>query len=98
MHFWLLHTEYCALARWFCISRKGGTEGGGWDHLQGIVHMATAGTKWANSHPHCMKRALRGYLPTKNADYCMLINEWVWLRSQVSLLELKVHLDSVCLS
>ena len=26
--------------------------------------------------------ALSGYLPTKNADYCILVNEWAWLRSQ----------------
>jgi len=45
------------LARWFCISRKGGTGGGGWCHLQGAVHMVAArlgceraliGTGWAN--------------------------------------------------
>ena len=29
----------CAFARWFCISRKGGTGGGGWGHLQGDLHM-----------------------------------------------------------
>ena len=28
------------LACWFCISRKGGTGGGGWDHPQGAVNMA----------------------------------------------------------
>jgi len=33
--------------RWFCISwfwvsRKGGTGGGGWGHLQGAVHMVAA--------------------------------------------------------
>ena len=33
-------------------------------------------------------------MPTKNADYCMLINEWAWLRSQVRLLRLKVHLGA----
>ena len=25
---------------------------------------------------------LNGCLPTKNADYCVLVNEWAWLRSQ----------------
>ena len=30
--------------------------------------------------------ALRGYLPTENADYCMLVNEWAWLKSWVCLL------------
>ena len=25
-------------------------------------------------------------LPTKNADYCMLVNGWTWLRPQISFL------------
>ena len=29
--------------------------------------------------------ALSGCLPTERADYCILINEWAWLRSQVCL-------------
>ena len=33
-----------------------------------------------------------GCLPTEIADYCMLINEWAWLRSRVCLLRL---IDSV---
>ena len=117
--------------------------GGGWDYLQGVVHMAgccahgrvlctwqgavhmaparlgckraMVGTEWANSSPCCMSRrrkhysyflggsflavkvawALSEYLPTKNADYCMLINEWAWLSARVCLLRLKVHLGSV---
>ena len=41
----------------FCTSRKGGTGGGGWDHLQGDMHMvavvavcrsALVGTGWSN--------------------------------------------------
>jgi len=40
-------------------------------------------------------KALSNCLTTKNADYCMLINEWVWLRSQFCLLRLEVDLDSV---
>ena len=32
----------CALARWFCVSRNGGTRGDGWGHLQGVVHMVAA--------------------------------------------------------
>ena len=39
--------------------------------------------------------AMIGYLPTENADYYMLINEWAWLRSRVWLLRLKVQLGSV---
>ena len=31
-------------------------------------------------------------LLTVSADYCMLVNEWAWLRSQVWLFSLKVHL------
>ena len=39
--------------------------------------------------------ALNGCMTTKSADYCMLVNEWVWLRSRVCLLRLEVDLDSV---
>ena len=52
------------------------------------------GTGLANSHPGCMSRLRKGYshflggsftasgcLPTESADYCILINEWTWLRS-----------------
>ena len=73
VHLWLLHTVHCAenivsahrCAGTLCVSRKGGTGGGGWDHTQGAVHMAAAwlsckttmvGTKWANSCPGCMNR------------------------------------------
>ena len=31
----------------------------------------------------------------ENADYCMLVHEWVWLRSLVCLLRLVVDLGSV---
>ena len=60
----------CALACWFCISRKGVTEGGGWGHLQGDMHMVAArlgceramvGTGWAASHPECMNRLTKHY-------------------------------------
>ena len=34
--------------------------------------------------------ALSGYVTTESADYCMLINEWLWLRSQACLLRLEV--------
>ena len=46
--FWLHHTVHCiekylcVLACRFCVSRKGGTGGGGWSHPQGAVHMAVA--------------------------------------------------------
>ena len=37
---------------------------------------------------------LHGCMTTESADYCMLINEWAWLRSQVCLLRLEVDLGS----
>ena len=99
----------CTLARRFCVSRKGGTGGGGLGHPQGAVHMAAArlgckrtmvGTRWANSHPGRKSRLRKRYshllggsflagktswtpsgcLPTKSADYCMLVNEWAWFK------------------
>ena len=50
----------------FCVSRKGGTGGGGW----GAVHMAVVrlgcksnmvGTRLANSRPGCMSRLRKCY-------------------------------------
>ena len=47
VHFGLHYTVHCAenslcgLVHRFCISRKGGTGGGGWGHLQGNMHMVT---------------------------------------------------------
>ena len=69
----LLVTSHCALCRkdslcevhGLCISRKGGTGGGGWGHPQGDVHMVAArlcferamvGTGWATPCPDCMAR------------------------------------------
>ena len=34
--------------------------------------------------------ALSGCLTTKSSDYCILVYEWVWLRSLVCLLGLEV--------
>ena len=34
-------------------------------------------------------------LTTESVDYCMLVNEWAWLRSRVCSLRLKVELGSV---
>ena len=39
--------------------------------------------------------ALSRCLPIENAGYCMLVNEWAWLRSWVCLSRLRVHLGSV---
>ena len=38
---------------------------------------------------------LSGCMTTKNADYCVLVNEWAWSRSRVCLLRLEVDLGSV---
>ena len=38
--------------------------------------------------------ALSGSLTIESADYCMLVNEWARLRSQVCLLSLKGHFGS----
>ena len=55
-----------------------------YSHLLGGSFLAGKAS-WASS----------GYLPTENADYCILVNERAWLRSRVSLLRLEVHLGSV---
>ena len=34
-------------------------------------------------------------MTTESADYCMVVNEWAWLRSLVCLLRLEVDLGSV---
>ena len=62
VHFWLHHTAHrkdslCMLAGRFCISRKGGTEGGGWGEPQGAVHMVAA-------RLHCEKAMVRTRLAT----------------------------------
>ena len=39
--------------------------------------------------------ALSGCMTNESADYCMLVIEWVWLRSRVCLLILEVELGSI---
>ena len=39
--------------------------------------------------------ALSGCLTTKSANYCMLVNEWAWLSSQVCLLMSGCGLDAL---
>lgn len=39
--------------------------------------------------------ALNRCLPAENADYCMLVIAWAWLKLRLGLLWLKVHLVSV---
>ena len=34
-------------------------------------------------------------MTTDSADYCMLVNEWAWSKSQVCLLRLEVDMGSV---
>ena len=34
-------------------------------------------------------------MTTESADYCMLVNEWTWLRSRVCLLRLEVEMGAV---
>ena len=34
-------------------------------------------------------------MTTESVDYCMLVNEWAWSKSQVCLLKLEVDLGSV---
>ena len=60
----------CARACRFCISRKGGTGGGGWGHPQGAVYMVAArlgfekamvDTGRATSYPDCMDRLGKHY-------------------------------------
>ena len=88
----LLVTSHCALlARWFCISRKGGTGGGGLSHCQGAVHMVAArlgfqkamvGTGRATPRPDCMDRLKKTLLSpceglVSGKKGC-LVSEWVY--------------------
>ena len=68
------------MAHRFCISRKGGTGGGGWGHPQDDMHMAAARLGCTNRPRKCYYHllggsflagkaawALSGYLPTEDA-------------------------------
>ena len=75
----------CALARWFCVSRKGGTGGGGWGHPQGAVHMVAArlgvekamvGSGRATPRPDCMDRLRKHY--SHFAEGCFLARKAAW--------------------
>ena len=52
-----------------------------YSHLVGGLYLAGKAA-WAVSR--CLQ--------TKSADYCMVVNEWAWFRSQVCLLRLEVEL------
>ena len=66
----------------FCVSRKGGTGGGGWCHLQGDMHMLAAMlAPWFGPGGPILSRCLT----TESADYCMLVDKWVRLRSRILL-------------
>ena len=78
-------------ACWFCVSRKGGTGGGGWDHSQGAVYMVAAtlcpekamvGTGRATPCPDCMER-LRKHYPHLAEDWFLARKAaWALSRSQ----------------
>ena len=80
-----------------CASRKGGTGGSGWGaHVAAWLH----GERYSYlvGGPFLARKAawaLSGCLITESADYCMLVDEWAWLRSQVYLLRVEVNLGSV---
>ena len=46
VHFWSHYTVHCTekvvSVHRFCVSRKSGTGGGGWDHPQGDMHIVAA--------------------------------------------------------
>ena len=55
----------------FYVSRKGGTGGRGWGHLQSDMHKVVArlgckrvmaGTRWATPYPECMDRLYKTLL------------------------------------
>ena len=92
MHFWLHHTVHCAekvvSAYWFCVSRKSGTGGGGWGHLQCAVHMVAArlgfekamvGTGRATPRPDCMDRLRKHY--SHLAEGWLLARKAAWVLS-----------------
>ena len=67
---------------------------------------AMVGMGWATSCSGCMDRlrkhyirkaawSLSGYMTTDSTDYCMLVNECVWPKSQVCSLRLEVAMGSV---
>ena len=70
------------VGNWLANSRPGCTSRlrKRYSHLLGGSYLAGKAS-WAPSR--C--------LPTESADYCMLVNEWARLRSQVCLLSLKLH-------
>ena len=65
----------------FCVSRKGGIGGDGWDHPQGDMHMVAAildrekamvGIGWATFRPDCMDRLKK--------HYSYLVRDWFLAR------------------
>ena len=80
---------YCTLARRFCVSRNGGTGGGGWGQSQGAVHMASArlgckrtmvGTGWANSCSDCMSWLRKCYSHLSGGSFLAGKASWVLSR------------------
>ena len=94
------------LARWFCVSRKVGTGGGGWGHLQGAMHMvaarlgvekATVGTRRATPLPDCMDKLGKHY--SQLAEGWFLARKAAWALSgcmQAIVLTITCSLMSGC--
>ena len=75
----------CVLVCGFCVSRKDGTGGGGWGHLQDAVYMAGArlgykramvGIGWANSCLGCTDGLRKCYSQLVGASF--LARKMVW--------------------
>ena len=73
----------CVLVLRFCISRKGGTGGGGCSHANPCMNRPRKHYSHLVGGSFLAGRiawALSGCLTTENTDYCMLVNEWAWIR------------------
>ena len=85
------HTDsLCVFAYRFCVSRNGGTGGGGWCHLQSAVHMAAArlcckkgmvGTRQANFHSGRMNRRRKHYSHLVGSSFLAGKGLWALSRS-----------------
>ena len=83
--------------------------GGGWGHTQGDMHIVAARLgfekAWTDLERYFQlvegwflarkaTLAVSGLMTTDSADYCMLVNKWVWSKSRVCLLRLEVDMGS----
>ena len=98
------------MARRFSISRKVGTGGGGLGCKSTVVRTGWPNScpgctdRLRKRYSHLLRGlflagkaawTLSWFLTTESAEYCMLVNEWAWLRLQVCLLRLEVKLAPV---